>query len=224
MTDNTAPDTAPDPEAERRAKRAASARKRAAAKRADRAPGKATGSTAKRAASSTSSAPPPEPNKGGRPSVRSKRAQNVSRVVGGLGKMVGAFDEFDGDCIIAGAPALGDALADLAESNPRVAKLLDGAVDLGASVNVISAVVAIIGPIVVHHGLFAALGPGDPQPEAERGDPPQPAPPATGSISHDPGPVFATRDGSPLDGFDLAAAQPGAGVSDDAPAFSIPQQ
>lgn len=86
---------------------------------------------------------------------QSKRAQNVAGIVAGIGVVVErGFDPYDGRVIKDGAGDLGAAVADLAETSPRIAKLIDAGIETSAWVALASAVSAIVIPIAAHHGLF----------------------------------------------------------------------
>lgn len=130
-----------EPEVEGETSRERKARKARNRRRAERAQ--------REAAAAEGKADPPPPK--GRPTNASRRAAAVSGVLTMTGVAVMAFDEHDGAVIIEGAPRLADALAAVADRNPRVARALDALMETSAWGEVGLAAAAIIVPIVKHH-------------------------------------------------------------------------
>lgn len=147
-----------------------------------------------------------EPPKAGRPSKQAKRAASVTMLATVAGTGVAAmFDPVDGMAIIEGAPALGDSLAKVAESNPRVAKALDSLTESSGWFEVAAAVAGIVMPIVRNHLPTRTDDQADandpPAPSTSTTSPPSPAP--TVKPTPDGGYVFtaepaADRDAPPV--------------------------
>lgn len=142
-------------------------RKTAAKPKADKAPSSTPPADPLAAAADAVKAPPKGP---GKPSNRDKRAQAVVEVTTIVGTIWGAFVPEDGVAVIEGGPALGDALAKIAERKPAVARVLDGGLDATGYAELAIAVLAIAAPIARNHGAFGLAA--RPAPAV----PPQPAP------------------------------------------------
>lgn len=82
--------------------------------------------------------------------------------IAGIGTLVYAFDQYDGQIIIAGSDRLASSLVDVAETNPKVRKGLEAFTTGGAWAGVAMAAAAIAIPILAHHGMlpgsFASSG------------------------------------------------------------------
>jgi hypothetical protein len=97
------------------------------------------------------SAPPK--SRGGK-TVRDKRKDRVESLLTKIGAGVYAADKFDGLCILARVSDAADSLADLAETDKNVAKMIDNLTVAGGYVAVISVLLSMIAPIVARHGLL----------------------------------------------------------------------
>jgi hypothetical protein len=204
-TTDTTGDTAPNPFADitsddvRPGETAAQARRRrATAKRkaAPKAPPKAKPAPkVKPAASTTTDTNDSPPTRGpGRPpgsgTKRAKRADGVTAVLGLIGTGVAIRNQADAVAIFNGAPALADALANLAETNRAMARTLDALIETTGYTEVAIAVAAIALPIMANHGFTLGLG-GGPAPEPE----PAAGPPVDGGFR--------------VDGFGVPVVAPG---------------
>ena len=74
-----------------------------------------------------------------------------------IGVAVYAFDNFDGQAILNGSPALAQSLVGAAEHNPKVRRALETFVTAGAWAGVASAVLAIAIPILQNHNVIPAI-------------------------------------------------------------------
>jgi hypothetical protein len=153
-----------------------SAAKKAGAARRTAAPRQTATATAADPAEPEATPPPARPV--GRPTNVSKRADRYTQRLDEVGEAIQMIEPTDGAIIRRGSRRLGNALAELAEQNAGVAKLLDGATLGGAYTQVGLASLAIILPIVMHH--VAPV-------------PPEPAPVAGPTIPTGPQ-VYATDD------------------------------
>lgn len=75
----------------------------------------------------------------------------------GIGLVTMAFDPFDGQIIMKGAPALSESLIRLAEANPSVRRGLEQFVTAGAWSGVAMAVASIAMPIMMHHRIIPTI-------------------------------------------------------------------
>lgn len=179
----------------------ARSRRKTAANRAKRAAAAAAKSPAAPAGEPTPPAPPapkaraetPPARPVGRPSVKSRRADKTRGVIGIVGVAVRPFNVADSDAILNGADALADSLAELAETNKTVAKVLDSISGTSAWAAVALAVYGIAAPIAVNHGVFGLGQPAKPAPAAE---PEHYVAPAPGAPDFDPANIrFSVADG-----------------------------
>lgn len=95
----------------------------------------------------------PRPRTGGT-SARGKREKALLGTLGGIGVGICLVNRRDGEVVLAGAPALADSLAALAEQNPAVARAIDGMNAVGAWSGVFAAAGAIIVPILANHRML----------------------------------------------------------------------
>lgn len=72
----------------------------------------------------------------------------------GIGKAVAAFNEYDGNIVLANSGPLSDALDQWAQESPRVKEVLNGMLTVTTTGSVIGIAVAIIVPILANHGLI----------------------------------------------------------------------
>lgn len=144
------------------------------ARRADKPP-KPTPTKSAAEPADTPAVPTPPARGPGRPSVKSRRSQATTGVIATVGVAVSVMNADDGKAILEGAPALGDALAELAETNRAVARALDTLSGTSAWAGVALAVYAIAAPIAVNHGMFGlgvqASPTGEPTPAAPAAEP-----------------------------------------------------
>lgn len=104
----------------------------------------------------------------GRPSNAEKRRENLEEQLASIGMVLAGAAAAtgsqalaaDGVAVINHASPIAEALANLAEANPRVAKLLDGTVTGSAWLGVFFAVAPLIMEVAGNHGLLPG-GAGD---------------------------------------------------------------
>lgn len=113
------------------------------------------------------SAPSGPAVKGGR---ATKLEKQLAETLTSLGVVVYAFDQFDGQTIIEGAPRLAASLDNLARQNPTVKATLERMLAGSAYGAVAASLGSILVPILAHHGLLPALPGILPPPEGESGD------------------------------------------------------
>ncbi|MGW4205004.1 hypothetical protein [Streptomyces sp. NPDC004726] len=85
-----------------------------------------------------------------------------------VGVMVSAFHQADGMAIVAGAPALAEALDGYAAESPKARQYMEAALSGGAALKVFTAVSAIAIPIMANHNMIPAglFGPAEKGEEA----------------------------------------------------------
>mgnify|MGYP000134248355 CR=1 FL=1 len=143
---------------------------------------------------------PTEPAKPrGAPTARAKREQSYTRTLAKIGAAIYLVNPADGAVFLEGVPRTAKALAEVAQQNPRIGKVLDAGVNAGVWAELFAALTAIGAPIAVNHGklppVMGALLTGDVEfilafAGAPAGNaPPPPAPPAEPS-STDPAPTL----------------------------------
>lgn len=74
-----------------------------------------------------------------------------------IGIAVYPLNQFDGTCILNGAPGLSTALVGVAETNPAVRNALQKFVSAGAWAQVASATAAIVLPILMNHNVIPPI-------------------------------------------------------------------
>lgn len=109
---------------------------------------------------------PTEPAKPrGAPTARARRVQSYTRMLARVGALIYSVSPADGAVFLEGVPRTAAALAEVAQQNPRIGKVLDAGVSAGAWTELLMALTAIGAPIAVNHGklppIFGALLTGD---------------------------------------------------------------
>lgn len=136
------------------------------------------GRPTKAAAAAKAAAAPREPAKAGpgRPSGSAVLAKRTAKTIETIGYMVQLVQPVDAAIIIAGAPRLGAALADAAETNPALKRFLEGLGKGSGWSEVAMAAGAIVLPILAVHGVLPPLFLSDmvQEPSAPEGTGPQP--------------------------------------------------
>lgn len=84
---------------------------------------------------------------------RADREQQALQLLTLVGLGLSARDHYDGATVLAGAPALAQALAQLAEEQPAIARALDALAAGGSIGAVLAATAAIVLPIAARHRL-----------------------------------------------------------------------
>jgi len=158
--------------------------------------------------------PPAEPRGPGRPRNQARRAENATAMLGLIGTGVFAVNRVDGAAILNGAPGLAEALAELAETNKTVARVLDTTYEVGGWAKVALAAWGITGPILVNHGAFGMAPAPIEAPPASAPYTPPPARPAGPAGDPFGGVPTVTPDGGfvALRDDSAAATATGAGV------------
>lgn len=97
-----------------------------------------------------------KPKKGGTTARGDRRARSLKRpleeMFTGLGATVAVFNQFDGQCIVAGAPELAKAMDALAKQDPAVQRALERLVAGSTWGQVITAAASVAMPIAANHG------------------------------------------------------------------------
>lgn len=96
---------------------------------------------------------PTEPAKPrGAPTARARRVQSYTRTLARAGAVIFAVNPADGAAFLEGVPRAAAALAEVAQQNPRIGKVLDAGVNAGVWAELLAALTAIGAPIAVNHG------------------------------------------------------------------------
>lgn len=88
----------------------------------------------------------------GAKTIHDKRKEKVEDLLNKIGMAAFAYNQFDGYCILERTEQAAEALADLADQNKSVAKIIDNATLVGGYTAVIAVVVSMVLPIVAYHG------------------------------------------------------------------------
>lgn len=91
---------------------------------------------------------------GGVKNAHDKRVDRVESLLTKVGAGVYVMDRFDGLCIIDRANEAAIALADLADENKQVAKMLDNLTVAGGYAAVFAVIASMIVPILARHGVL----------------------------------------------------------------------
>lgn len=93
-----------------------------------------------------------------RPAIENLHKE-LATTVYAVGRIVAMLEPYDGTCIQNGAMPLADALTNVAANDPKVRRALEHAMASMGWGQVIIAVVAIVAPILAHHGMLAPRNP-----------------------------------------------------------------
>ena len=129
-------------------------------------------------------------------------AKRLEQSFGIIGVGIYFVEPYDGRCIVAGAPGLGDSLAQLAEAYPETRKYIEAMCLDSPALAVVIATLPVLLPIMKHHGIIridlppAFAGPpggkpAEPAPRADGEAPGGPAEPDLGAILGSLGPLAA---------------------------------
>ena len=97
---------------------------------------------------------PPRPRVGGTKNAHDKRKDRVESLFAKIGAGIYVMDRFDGLCIIDRAEEAAVALADLADENKAVAKVLDNLTLAGGYAAVFAVLISMVLPIAARHGMI----------------------------------------------------------------------
>lgn len=86
--------------------------------------------------------------------VHDKRKNKIDDLFTKIGAGVWAINQFDGYCVLSQTTPLAEALADLADTNASVAKMIDNMNIAGGYASVFAAIVAMLAPVIAYHGFI----------------------------------------------------------------------